>query len=438
MDLNRMYNGTMNGLDIYKNKELTSDSSDHEILDGVGFTFVISDVVLGCGSYGQVFLATDENGKEVAVKCCKLGKKGIPNILESSIMSTIIHPHINRAHRILASDSKLYIFQDLASTDLSFYTKKNKSRYRPTDDELKNWCFSIAQGVSALHANNIIHADIKASNVLLFPDNTVKLTDFTLSTKKWKKDEMFEHNVCTCTHRPLECLKVEPWDESLDIWSLGCTFYEIAYQDSLFPYQGVLDPNIKDKNKESKIKLRQRSINAILDWGKRGPTNSVSYVSKYQEEPIDYLPYKLHPDFNSPNMKLFNDLLCKMLRVDPRARPTIKEVIEHPFFNNLGTSSYMSIQRPLNKMSVQEQARAHRYIQIHTNNEIVQTLALDLYCRCNTVDHINEVIKSAACTWIASKIVLGYPIKIPTLPPHQILSAERDICHDLKFRLHTL
>lgn len=414
-------------------------SSDHEIIKGVGYEFTISDIILGCGSYGQVFLATDENGKKFAVKCCKLEKNGIPSILESSIMSTLLHPNLNKALRILAGDNKLYIFQELAKTDLSYHTRRDKHNYKPSLEELRNWCFSIAQGVSALHDSNIIHADIKANNVLLYNDGAVKLTDFTLSTKKWKNDERFSHNVCTSTHRPLECLIREKWDESLDIWSLGCTFYEIAFQDLLFPYQGSLDPNIKEKNKDSKIKLRQRAINAILDWGRRGPSNSLDYVSAFNDFPINYLHFNLHPEFFAPEMSTFADLIINMLHVDPYKRPNIKQVLSHPFFNGKSAPSYMIIRRPLSPtIKLQEQARAHRYIEIFSDNEIVRTLALDLFCRCSNLIEISENIKAAACVWIASKIVVGFPPTINSVAPHQILSAEREICHDLKFRLHTL
>lgn len=427
-------------------------SSDHEFFNDVGYTFVLSETLLGHGSYGDVFLATDETGKQVAVKCCKIDVSGIPSILETSIMGSMVHPYLNRALRIQATDTKLYIIQELARTDLAEYTRRGKGNHKPSLNELKNWCFSVAQAVDALHTKNIIHADIKASNILLYHDGSVRLTDYTLATKKWSPNEKFTHNVCTCTHRPLECLMRRPWDESLDIWSLGCTFYEIAYGELLFPYQGALEPDLpkgrpvnkiqdeesKAKARDSKTRLRNRSINSIIDWSSRGPNPPTSYeVVGTKQFPIDYIPFVLCSDYKKPEMALFNDLICKMLIVDPSRRPTINEVISHPFFQGMKAPVYLSIQRPINKISVSEQARVSRYIQRYTANETVQALAVNLYCRCNDLNSISEHIKAAACTWISSKIVVGYPPVI-SLPPHQLLAAERDICHNLKFRLHTL
>jgi len=257
-----------------------------------------------------------------------------------------------------------------------------------------------------------------------------------LATKKWTPGEKFSHNVCTCTHRPLECLTRRPWNESLDIWSLGCTFYEIAYGELLFPYQGELETDQKVKDKDTKLRLRNRSVNAIIDWSSRGPNPATSYeIIGIKQHPIDYIPFVLCEDFKKPEMTIFNDLMCKMLIVDPSKRPTIDEILMHPFFSGMKPVMYMMIQRPINKISVSEQARVSRYIQRYSSDTSVQALSLNIYCRCNDLASISEHIKAAACTWIASKIVVGYAPTI-SLSLNQLLAAERDICHNLNFRLH--
>ena len=425
---------------------IESQSEDHSLINDIGHSFVISNRLLGHGSYGDVFLANDEKGKEVAVKCCPINSDGIPNIMEASIMASVIHPFLNRALRIQASDTKLYIIQEKAETDLAQYTRRDKGNYKPNIEELKKWSYCLAQAVAALHKENIIHADIKASNVLLYEDGSVRLTDYTLSTKKWIPGKKFNHNVCTCTHRPLECLTKRSWDESLDIWSLGCTFYEIAYGELLFPYQGILEPvqggkiiQERQAKSEAKIRLRNRSINAIIDWASRGPNSSNSVTSQEvigtTQFALDYIPFILCEDFKRPEMALFNSLLCSMLNVDPSKRPTIYEVISHPFFEGLSSPVYLSLRRPLNNITGHEHARVTTYIQRYSDNTIVQQHALDMYRRCNELYDINEHIRAAVCTWIASKIILGTPPEI-ALPKNQILAGERDVCHNLGFRLH--
>lgn len=411
-----------------------------QCLDGhLGTNIDITDKLLGHGSYGDIHLALNEHGHKFAVKCCNIDSNGVPNILEASIMATMTHPYLNRALRINASDEKLYITQELAVSDLAQHTRRGKGHYKASLDELRRWCFCLAHAVSALHVEGIIHADIKASNVLLYADGSVRLTDYGLATKKWTPTETFTYNVCTCTHRPLECLLRRPWNESLDIWSLGCTFYEIAYGELLFPYQGVLEGSNKIKDKEAKTRLRDRSINAIIDWSSRGPNPPTSYeVIGVKQIPIDYMPFALCDDFKKPEMAMFNNLLCSMLIVDPQSRPSIGQILSHPFFQGMRSPLYLTIQRPINKITVNEQARVTQYIHRYTSDSVVQALALNIYCRCNDLDHLSEQIKAASCTWIASKIVNGTVPSAMELLRHKLLAAERDICHNLMFRLHTM
>lgn len=421
---------------LSKQKE-ESVSSDSEIVNDSGKKFVISDKLLGSGSFGDVFLATDENGKKVAVKCCDIDATGIPNILEESIMGSMIHPHLNRALRIHATKNKLYILQDLAKCDLAQKTRRDKGNYKPAIEELRKWTFQISQAVLALHSENIIHADIKANNILLYSDGTVRLTDFTLATKKWIGTEKFTHNVCTCTHKPLECLIKKPWDESLDIWSLGCTFYEIAYGEYLFPYQGLLESDQKIKNKETKTRLKHRSVNAIIDWANRKPGGtSKIQISQY---PIDYIQFKLCDDFKNNEMKSFNKLLCWMLTVEPENRPTITQVLKHSFFSGMKPAIYLCVKRPINKIDLAEHTRVSKFIQQITKDDNIQTLALNIYCKCNNLEKISENHRIFACIWIASKIILGYPPEIlDNMTLQEVIVTEIAICHNLLFRLHSI
>lgn len=411
-----------------------SCSTDSELLSDYGKKFVITDKLLGSGSFGSVYLATDENGREIAVKCCDLDSTGIPNILESTIMTSFVHPCLNSAIRVHSTKEKLYILQELAKEDLSQKTRKDKGKHKPSLQELRKWCFQIAQGLFVLHSEGIIHADIKANNVLLYEDGNVKLTDFTLATRKSSPGEKFTHNVCTSTHRSLECLTGKSWDESLDIWSLGCTFYEIAYGETLFPYQGALEPEGK-KDREAKSRLKKRCVNAILDWSVRkpGPKTEVNCP----QYPLDFLKFKLTEDFKSPELKTFNKLVLWMLTVLPEKRPSILEVLKHPFFKDMKPSVYLSVKRPTNKIDLAEHSRVSHSISSLTDNLKVQEVALSIYCKCNNLKSISEYKRAFTCTWLASKLVLGDCLKnLDKMTLDEVIQTEITICHNLLFRLH--
>ena len=386
------------------------------------FFTVLDQTELGKGSYGEIYLCKNEYGKKLAIKCCQLDDYGIPNILEASIMKTINHSTLNHALEVICSSSRLYIIQDLAMTDLHQYTSKYKSNHKCTIEELNYIYSSLLQAVSILHDQNIIHCYIKASNVLMYNDHSIKLADFTLAT--FKSPELYKHTVCTSSHRSLECFLKEGFDEKLDIWSLGCTFYEIAHQELLFTNQGLLE---KLSKKTVKKILNEKSINAILDWGIH--TNQVISMKHYN---VPYTPIHVHIHDDL----LINDIINKMLMLNPVDRSNTIDLLHEYYPNKYKNASFITNVKI--NLEYTEQARIIRYIEQMSKDLNVQKLAYDMYTRLS-ISNISEYYRAIGCTFIAIKLYTGsQPLLniIEVIPMDQLLQIEKDICHDLHFRLH--
>ena len=397
---------------------------------------------LGKGSFGEVYRCTDEFGAELAIKCVKTENEGIPCLMEASIMSTISHPNLLSAVRIHATPTVLHIVSELAVTDLSKWTRLDKDANIPDPETLRMWTHSLLQAVACLHRQHIVHGDIKASNILRFSNGIIKLGDFTLSSKLWG-NARYNHTICTYTHRPLEVWLNREWQYSADIWSLGCTLYEVAYGELLFPCQGHTTP------KENSM-LKERAVNCILDWleynpDKPQPAVNVSRASHLKPSPVlkltdeTYHTFHISSNFNSPDRKDFNRLLFRMLQVDPARRATIFELLSDPYCTsapNLKILPYSNISTHTSPLSTKEIQRLTRYLNKYTNNEQVIRLSLELYSRCIGLQQIAEYLKIMTMMWIASKIVLRSPIA-SDCPLYQVLGAERTVCTYLSFRIHT-
>lgn len=387
------------------------------------------------GAYGAVYKCTDaahegDSGRIMAIKCIDTDAQGIPCLMEASIMSVLNHPNLNRAIRVHATPKMLYIVSELAISDLSKWTRRDKGAHIPSPKELRKWAYSLIQATACLHRQQIIHGDIKASNVLLFQDGNIKLSDFTLSTMKWntKGSPERRHTICTCTHRPLEVWLNRDWDLEVDIWSLGCTLYEIAYGELLFPYQG--------NSKEGSL-LRDKTINCLLDWAENGPAGKQSVsISRAQ---IDFIPFRLSPLFSTPQYSLFNDLILSMLRISPQERPTAIKLLDHPYFKQgdpLFPNPYEIISTPANTLDQSEINKLTRLLMKFTQSSSVIALSIELYSRCTGIQHENDYIKLMTCLWISSKLMYRNPIH-SDISSSLILSMERIICSHLSFRLHT-
>nr|QBK92304.1 MAG: protein kinase [Pithovirus LCPAC304] len=419
---------------------------------------IFDDEKLGEGSYGAVYRCCDEYGKAYAVKCIKINEMGIPNILENSIMKTISHPALNTALHIHTTAREVHIFQRLAETDMARYTRRKDKCVPP--DLLQKWSYSLVQAVACLHRQKIIHADVKANNVLLFEDKTVKLGDFTLAVCVWdsqpKKSQkpereslsaddvktapsLFTHRVCTYSHRPPECWFRKGWSYPLDIWSLGCTLFEIAYGQLLFPSQGKITDKDPKKAIQKKKIIYKSACNCLLEWARNGP--NASSEPKWMES------FKMHPSvthkratfplrYARPEYREFNALVLWMLKIDPIQRPTIDQILKHSYFTKLTSLPYKIVSTMSKIIPRRDQQRLSRYLDQHSDHPKVRDLATELYGRCTLLKCISEPLKIVACVWIAEKLVRIRP-RCNGLSRMLILQCERQICQHLSFRLHT-
>jgi serine/threonine protein kinase len=283
---------------------------------------------IGKGSYGKVYGGVMGDGQTVAVKSIEL-EDDIPSLLEASILTCFKHPALLSAKFIFTDEEHLHIVMDKATCDLSRVVRLDKGGSLQDLDTIRKWSYSLACGVHALHSHQIIHCDIKSSNVLVF-DNEVRLADFGLACiGRYSR----KYDICTVTHRPLEVLFRHHWNKSVDIWSLACTIYEMAFGSLLFPYQAE---DLQDlPSTVFRKTLRDKTINCVLDWASSYPDWNILYRNNvsYQKHHHSHL-------WNHSDYAQLKDLLIGMLHPDNRKRLTIEQVLSHEFFTGLTPVSY--------------------------------------------------------------------------------------------------
>jgi len=124
-------------------------------------------------------------------------------------------------------DGHLHLFMNfMAGGSLSAHIKKSGvlSEY-----ESQRYTNQMLQGIKFLHSQNVIHRDIKGSNVLLDGKGNVKLADFGLSKliqKVGSKTDLVSHCGTPYWMAP-EIFWGKGYGRRADIWSLGCTVVEM-------------------------------------------------------------------------------------------------------------------------------------------------------------------------------------------------------------------
>lgn len=278
---------------------------------------------LGVGGYGTVYRALSPGGSVAIKRLIHGSEHGLRCVIEPIIMSSVKHRCLVPALEILSNKDCTCIVMPLAVSDASHYIKKTKVEL----SKLIHWCWNLCQGLAVLHRLKIIHGDIKASNLLIMDNESAKLGDFTLSVYRGSEFESVRHTVCTFTHRPPEVFMADAspgWTNSVDVWALGCTIYELIYDRTLFPYQGDIKHPTEDET------LTPKALASLREWGLL-THQSVAHFSVKKNIKYRSPTFYFH---ETSEYKLINDLILSLLKLDPDDRPEMSSVLAHPLFRN--------------------------------------------------------------------------------------------------------
>ena len=147
--------------------------------------------------------------------------------------------------------------------------------------------------------NNIIHGNIKLENILIKyndeekKDYTVKLTDYGISKKLFslsRKYNTYSGKIATMAPEILEGKEQNDCNYKCDLWSIGIIIYRLLFGE--LPYPGQTEFEISDNIKNLGNKTLKKTENKELD-----------------------------------------DLIFRLLEIDPNKRLTWDVYLNHPFFN---------------------------------------------------------------------------------------------------------
>jgi len=213
---------------------------------------------LGEGGMGVVYRAHDEVlHRDVAIKVLssrtatdKPAKEFL--IEEARAASALSHPNICTIHQVGEVDSEPYIVMELIEgKPLSVLIEGNGL---PVESVLR-YGAQIAGALGHAHGRNVVHRDLKSSNVMVSPEGLVKVLDFGLARRLHK--EIVDASMRTIDslettgestpkstggltgtlpYMSPEVLRGEEATFYSDIWALGVVLYETA--SGKLPFRG--------------------------------------------------------------------------------------------------------------------------------------------------------------------------------------------------------
>ncbi len=185
---------------------------------------------LGGGGMGVVYRARDTRlDRLVALKFLPSHLSGDEAAktrfkLEARAVAALDHPNVCAIHEIAEDEGRAF----LAMAYYEGETLHDKITRGPLPiDEAAEYARQIAAGLSAAHAQGIIHRDVKPGNVIVTPDSVVKLLDFGLAKAADTPPTEEQKLLGTVGYLSPEQVRREPYDHRTDIWSLGVVCYEM-------------------------------------------------------------------------------------------------------------------------------------------------------------------------------------------------------------------
>ena len=112
------------------------------------------------------------------------------------------------------------------------------SKQKLESDHYQYFMYQILRGLLYMHSANIMHRDLKPSNILINADCDLKICDFGLSRGFGEVDEYLKKTAYVVTRwyrAPEVSLLNKSYNQSLDMWSVGCIFAELLQRATLFP-----------------------------------------------------------------------------------------------------------------------------------------------------------------------------------------------------------
>ncbi|KUM95242.1 serine/threonine protein kinase [Streptomyces cellostaticus] len=189
------------------------------------------DEPLGRGAMGEVWRATDRTlDRAVAVKLLRTEEAADTERfrLEAQTAGRLNHPHVVGVYDFGSHQGRLYLVMELI--DGWPLAQERSLRGTLPPQEAAAVAAQIAAGLSAAHAQGVVHRDVKPANVMLTTDRTAKITDFGIA--RFADDVAGNLTatgrvVGTADYLAPERALGRPAQPASDVYALGCVLYEL-------------------------------------------------------------------------------------------------------------------------------------------------------------------------------------------------------------------
>lgn len=311
---------------------------------------------LGKGMFSSVVRATDsKTGGLVAVKIIRrndtMRKAGMKEI---GILEQLLEAdpddkkHLIKFERYFDHKGHLCMVFENLSMNLREVLKKFGRDVGLNLRAIRAYAHQMFLGLSLMRRCNILHADLKPDNLLVNEQrNLLKVCD--LGSASSTSDNEITPYLVSRFYRAPEIILGIPYDYAIDVWSIGCTLFELYTGKILFTGRNnnQMLRSIMDCRGKYPPKLIRRGSLSYLHF------DDMLNFHSMEEDKITGRPVTRIVDFKKPtrdlktrlmgkgtrgmsdaevkDLTLFVDFLDRCLSLNPEKRCTPAEALKHPF-----------------------------------------------------------------------------------------------------------
>ncbi|CAK7328066.1 unnamed protein product [Dovyalis caffra] len=226
---------------------------------------------------------------------------------EVQTMNLIDHPNVLQAHCSFTTGHSLWVVMPYMGGGSCLHIMKSAYPEGFEEPVIATLLRETLKALVYLHAHGHIHRDVKAGNILIDSDGSVKLADFGVSACMFDTgDRQRSRNTFVgtpCWMAPEVMQQLHGYDFKADIWSFGITALELAHGHAPFS---------------------------------KYPPMKVLLMTLQNAPPG--LDYERDKRFS----KSFKELVAACLVKDPKKRPTSEKLLKHHFFKHARPHEYLA------------------------------------------------------------------------------------------------
>ncbi|XP_045485189.1 mitogen-activated protein kinase p38b isoform X2 [Pieris rapae] len=293
---------------------------------------------VGSGAYGQVCSAIDKvHDMKVAIK--KLARPFQSAVhakrtyRELRMLKHMNHENVIGLLDVFTSENNLedfnqvYLVTHLMGADLNNIVRTQKL----SDDHVQFLVYQILRGLKYIHSAGIIHRDLKPSNIAVNEDCELKILDFGLARPT--ETEMTGYVATRWYRAPEIMLNWMHYNQTVDIWSVGCIMAELLTSRTLFPGTDHIDHLTRILFLCGKPD--QETIDKILSEEARNYIQSLPTLKRRDFREV----------FRGANPLAIN-LLELMLELDADKRITAEQALAHEYLTQYADPSDEPVSAP--------------------------------------------------------------------------------------------